>query len=73
VAAEEVDDELGSLDAVAGVPRPGQLVALAGEAPVLDLAAEEAQGHEQGVGLLDVAPRSRSLWMICIGHVIPAT
>ena len=40
-----------------GEPPAGQLVALAGEPPVLDVGvAEQPQGREEGVGLLGVAP-----------------
>ena len=55
VAVEELEDELGALDAVLGAAAAGELVVLAGEAVVLDLPTHHAQRDPELVGLLDRA------------------
>src|SRR5262245_41278848 len=55
VAVEPVEQDLETRHAVEGRAGTCQLVALAGEAHELDLAAEQAQDREQVLTLLDVA------------------
>src|SRR4051812_1061081 len=54
---EELEEDLGPLDPVAGRARPGQLMALAREADHLDLATEQPQGDEQRFGLAGRTPQ----------------
>ena len=55
VPVEELEDDLDALHPVLGRPGAGQLVALAGEADELDVAAEQPQRDEQLLGLGDRA------------------